>query len=313
MAVKLLILGSVKAPELQRVVRVCKKLEATQTGNLEINVEQVTPIEYLERLDALKQDIKDFIPSLFPGVTVRVLTGGKVNVLSAKKFIGWVKEKHQVDDVHGQDLGVEDSLVQEELEKQGQLAFETYIKGLKHTVVHMDVQVGSNFNGRLWFELYNDIVPRSTAHFVSLIQGTSPDPNGGDPLGYKGTLVNRIIKEGWFQAGEIFDATGAVVVNEYLSDENFIVPHNHRGSLSFVNKGPHSNFSQFMVTLRPMPYFDRKFVCIGRCLDGDDVLQAIDNVKTRYEKPTASIRVTKCELFCDGIIPPEKDRLPTFF
>ncbi|KAJ3025467.1 UNVERIFIED_CONTAM: putative inactive peptidyl-prolyl cis-trans isomerase-like 6 [Siphonaria sp. JEL0065] len=280
---KIAILGSVKAPEYQRVSRVCK-------------------------------EITDFIPSLFPGVVVRVYTGGKASVKSAVDFISWAKKTHDVNDVMARELGVDEALLQKELENLGQLAFEAHIKSLNHTIVHMDVQVGNITSGRLWFELYNDIVPKSVAHFASLISGAVPSPvEGNDPLGYKNSQVNRIIKEGWFQAGEIYDMKGKLAVGEYLPDENFIIPHSHRGNLSFVNKGPHSNFSQFMVTFRPMPYFDKKFVCIGRCLDGDHVLKAIDEVKTRYEKPAASIRINKCEVFCEGVVPPEKDLVPTFF
>ncbi|KAI9335149.1 cyclophilin-like domain-containing protein [Obelidium mucronatum] len=310
---KVVILGSVKSPEFQRVSRVCQKLSASNS-KVDVKIEHVAPIDYIERLNEMKQEVKDFIPSLFPGVVARVYTSGKLSVKSATSFISWAQQSFNVGDVTGQELGVSDDAVDAELENLGQTAFEAYIRGLNHTIVHMDVQVGSLMTGRLWFELYNDIVPLSTAHFVSLISGTAPNPAaGGDPVGYKNSTVNRIIKEGWFQAGEIMDMKGSVLVNDYLPDENFIIPHNHRGNLSFVNKGPHSNYSQFMVTFRPMPYFDRKFTCIGRCLDGDNVLQAIDEVKTRYEKPAMSIRINKCGVFCEGTSPPEKDLLPTFF
>ena len=46
-------------------------------------------------------------------------------------------------------------------------------------------------------------------------------------------------------------------------DENFSVPHNKRGVLGMVNKGRHSNGSQFYITLQAAPYLDKKYVAFG--------------------------------------------------
>lgn len=46
-------------------------------------------------------------------------------------------------------------------------------------------------------------------------------------------------------------------------DENFSVPHNKRGVLGMVNKGRHSNGSQFYITLQATPYLDKKYVAFG--------------------------------------------------
>ncbi|KAJ3066471.1 putative inactive peptidyl-prolyl cis-trans isomerase-like 6 [Podochytrium sp. JEL0797] len=286
---KILIVGSVKSAELQRVSILCKKLEATLPGNpataVNLKIERVTPFEYLEKLDEMKSEFKSLIPSLFPGVIVRVQGAGHPSILSAAHFATWLNKTYNVEDVTGLDLGVADDLVSQELERLGTESFESYIKDLKHTIVHMDVQIGAGFTGRLWFELFDDIVPKSVNHFLSFVTETAPHPDQAftEPIGYK---------------NKIKDAhNGTVLINTCIADENFILRHNRRGNLSFVNKGPHTNYSQFMVTMRPMPYFDKKFVCLGRCLDGDAVLQAIDAVKTRHEKPVSAIRFTKCEVF----------------
>lgn len=46
-------------------------------------------------------------------------------------------------------------------------------------------------------------------------------------------------------------------------DESFAVPHNKRGILGMANKGPHTNGSQFYITLQPTPWMDRTFVAFG--------------------------------------------------
>lgn len=49
----------------------------------------------------------------------------------------------------------------------------------------------------------------------------------------------------------------------FFLDENFSIPHNKRGVLGMVNKGHHSNGSQFYITLQPTPYLDKKYVAFG--------------------------------------------------
>lgn len=51
-------------------------------------------------------------------------------------------------------------------------------------------------------------------------------------------------------------------------DENFSIPHNKRGVLGMVNRGHHTNGSQFYVTLQAAPYLDRKYVAFGYVQDG---------------------------------------------
>lgn len=79
-------------------------------------------------------------------------------------------------------------------------------------------------------------------------------------------------------------------------DENFIIPHDKSGILSMVNSGPHSNYSSFMITNGPLPYFDRKYVAFGRLIQGQATLDRINGVKTRLERPTEAITITSAKL-----------------
>lgn len=56
-----------------------------------------------------------------------------------------------------------------------------------------------------------------------------------------------------------------VYVHSYFLalDESFAVLHNKRGILGMANKGPHTNGSQFYITLQPTPWMDRTFVAFG--------------------------------------------------
>jgi cyclophilin family peptidyl-prolyl cis-trans isomerase len=47
-----------------------------------------------------------------------------------------------------------------------------------------------------------------------------------------------------------------------------------------------------MVSLKKMPYFDHKYVAIGRLIDGESTLQKIEAVEYKYEAPLSDIEIT---------------------
>lgn len=47
------------------------------------------------------------------------------------------------------------------------------------------------------------------------------------------------------------------------SDESFAVSHCKRGTLGMANRGPHTNGSQFYITLQPTLWMDRTYVAFG--------------------------------------------------
>jgi len=72
-----------------------------------------------------------------------------------------------------------------------------------------------------------------------------------------------------------------------------MVPHDRRGTLSLVNKGPNSGVCSFMIALTAMPYFDRKYVAFGRVVEGDAVLRRMERVDTRFERPCAEVKISE--------------------
>lgn len=80
----------------------------------------------------------------------------------------------------------------------------------------------------------------------------------------------------------------------FITDENFIKSHSSRGTLSLVNRGPHSNFSQFMLLFKPIPYFDKKYQVIGKCISGAALLDKMEKVPTTFESPTKKMKVVEC-------------------
>ncbi|KAJ3312453.1 putative inactive peptidyl-prolyl cis-trans isomerase-like 6 [Blyttiomyces sp. JEL0837] len=185
-------------------------------------------------------------------------------------------------------------------EKLGEEAFTAMMMATRHTILYLDVTIDSVPQGRILIELYDDVVPTTSEHFLKFVDGKAVHPIDGETLlKYSGTAINRLIPDGWLQSGA-FPTAKDELMGQPLPDENFVIKHAHRGMLSLVNYGPHSNYSQFMITFRDMPYFDRKFVCIGRCVDGCETLEKIESVPTRFEKPLVPVEFSEVGVFIRG-------------
>lgn len=85
---------------------------------------------------------------------------------------------------------------------------------------------------------------------------------------------------------------GESIYGQVFGDENFVISHNQRGILSMVNRGPHTNNSQFMITLKSQPSFDKRYVAFGRLIDGHDILSKIEEMEVNeYERPVHEVKI----------------------
>ncbi|KNC54036.1 uncharacterized protein AMSG_12283 [Thecamonas trahens ATCC 50062] len=142
---------------------------------------------------------------------------------------------------------------------------------------------------RLVFELYDDVAPKSAANFRSLC---ASDVDG---LSYIGSVIHRVVPGGWIQGGDISPGSpgsgGASVFGEPFEDENFALKHDKVGMLGYANDGPHTNASQFYITLQPMPAFDEQYVAFGRLVDGIEAVEAIVNLAAINQRPVRAVTV----------------------
>lgn len=86
-------------------------------------------------------------------------------------------------------------------------------------------------------------------------------------LCYKGSPFHRVVRDAWVQGGDILSGAGdggCSVYGETFGDESFAVKLNESGVLAMANDGPHTNSSQFLVTLAPQPWLNHKVVGFGR-------------------------------------------------
>ncbi|XP_055472011.1 probable inactive peptidyl-prolyl cis-trans isomerase-like 6 isoform X2 [Psammomys obesus] len=149
-----------------------------------------------------------------------------------------------------------------------------FLQDTKHDFVYLDVCIDLALIGRMIFEV--------------LCTGTAGFSERGVKLHYKDSIFHRVVQNGWIQGGDIVEGRGddgESIYGPTFEDENFAVPHNKRGVLGMVNKGRHTNASQFYITLQATPYLDKKYVAFGQLIEGTDVLKQLEVVPTENERP----------------------------
>ncbi len=139
--------------------------------------------------------------------------------------------------------------------------------------------------GRFVIELYADKAPKTVANFVGLAEGTKEwlDPKTRRKLTkpfYNGLTFHRVIEGFMIQGGcPLGNGTGGPgykFADEFHADLRHDVP----GKLSMANSGPHSNGSQFFITVAPTPWLDRKHSIFGQVVEGLDVVMNISKAAT---------------------------------
>ena len=166
---------------------------------------------------------------------------------------------------------------------------------------YFDIEVGGIYQGRILFQLFDDVVPKTCKNFRFLCS------NGllvkGCPS-YEGSSFHRVIKNFMLQAGDFTngDGTGGMsIYGNKFEDENFELKHNQPGLLSMANSGPNTNGSQFFITTEKTDWLDGKHVVFGLVIGGYDIVSKIENLETDgNNKPKLDVVIKKC-----GLIKPE--------
>jgi len=179
-------------------------------------------------------------------------------------------------------------------EELGTSAYASYLESSGQTYTYLEFSADGQKLGRLVFELQAKLLPKTSANFEALCTGANPQG-----LAYANTPIHRIMAGGWIQGGDLVKGDGsggASSFGEPLPDESFAVTHELPGVLGMANVGPHTATSQFYITTRPMPTFDRKYVAFGRLIEGGKLLDFIGAFKTSLGKPVADLKVCGCGL-----------------
>ncbi|KAI3623313.1 cyp3 [Malassezia furfur] len=149
-------------------------------------------------------------------------------------------------------------------------------------VVFFDITIGETPVGRIKFELFSDFTPKFNHK----------------PMGYKGSIFHRVIKDFMCQGGDFLngDGTGSFsIYGDKFDDENFLMKHDAAGLLSMANSGPNTNGCQFFITTQPADFLDGKHVVFGKVVDGMLTLRKIENVPMgANNRPRLEVKIAEC-------------------
>lgn len=176
------------------------------------------------------------------------------------------------------------------------------------TKTFFDLTAAGNPKGRIVFELYDDVVPRTAENFRALCTGEKgTSEKSGKPLSYKGSLFHRVIKGFMCQGGDFTHGSGIggeSIYGEKFEDENFKLVHDKPFLLSMANAGPNTNGSQFFITTVPTPHLNGKHVVFGEVIQGKNIVRELERCeKGESDRPVDDWVIADCGQLPDDYVP----------
>ncbi|XP_060036364.1 NK-tumor recognition protein isoform X3 [Erinaceus europaeus] len=144
---------------------------------------------------------------------------------------------------------------------------------------HFDIEINREPVGRIMFQLFSDICPKTCKNFLCLCSGEKGlGKTTGKKLCYKGSTFHRVVKNFMIQGGDFSEGNGKGGESIYggYFKENVV-------------------FCKMKRTTKPAPHLDGVHVVFGLVISGFEVIEQIENLKTdAASRPYADVRVIDC-------------------
>ncbi|KAK3261415.1 hypothetical protein CYMTET_29678 [Cymbomonas tetramitiformis] len=163
--------------------------------------------------------------------------------------------------------------------------------------VFFEISIDGQKRGRVEFELFNDIVPKTAENFRCLCTGEKGQGRSGKKLHFKNSKFHRVIPGFMLQGGDFTRGNGTggeSIYGEKFRDENFKMKHTTPGLLSMANAGPNTNGSQFFITTVETAHLNGKHVVFGKVTEGMDIVKAVERMGTSSGKTRGVISISDC-------------------
>ncbi|KAE9034138.1 hypothetical protein PR002_g8290 [Phytophthora rubi] len=192
---------------------------------------------------------------------------------------------------YSEKLALAEETLEAQAEEAAKQALTRYREQSGHQFAFLVFELDGMALPRVELELFQDVCPKTCKNFLAFCEHKVPDiSDETHQLGYGGNPVHRVVRGGWIQAGDVGgngrgDGPCRSLYGLEFADESFAISHNAAGILSMANTGPHTNGSQFFITLAPQPWLDRRKVAFGRVVSGWRTIMTIGALETSHERP----------------------------